>query len=44
MSIKERILICQMIEKMEKLKEYSKLLGLENKSSFRGVKVNGGKQ
>ena len=39
MGVQERMKMCQIIEKMETQKEYSKRLGLENRSSFRGSPV-----
>jgi len=44
MSAKERILLCKMIEKMEKKETYSRKLGLENKSTYRGKPVETGIQ
>lgn len=44
MSVKERILLCRMIEKMEKKETYSRKLGLENKSAYRGKPVEAGAQ
>lgn len=40
MSIQERIRMCQLIEQMEKRKELSKRLGLENESKFHGKSIN----
>lgn len=39
MSVKERMMICKVVEQMEKNKIYSKQLGLENRSTFRGRPV-----
>lgn len=39
MSVKERMKMCQLIEKMENQREYCKRLGLENKSSLHGCLV-----
>lgn len=39
MSVKERIELCMLIEKMEEQKECSKRLGLVNNSTFLGKKV-----
>lgn len=39
MSVQERMRMCQIIEKIEEQKEYSKRLGLENRSSFRGSQI-----
>ena len=39
MSVQERIRMCQIIEKMEVHEDYSKRLGLENKSSYHGSPV-----
>lgn len=38
MSTKERIRLCLLIEKMDRQKEFTKKLGLENKSKFQGGK------
>ena len=40
MSIQKRIRTCVLIEQMERQKEYSKKLGLENQSTFHGVRIN----
>ena len=40
MSIKERVRMCQIIEQMEIKKEFSKRLGLENKSTFHGKPID----
>ncbi len=39
MSVEQRILICRLLEKMNDEKEYSRKLGLENKSIFHGVQI-----
>lgn len=39
MSIKERIRLSLLIEKMNKQSSYSKKLGLEDKSTFHGVRI-----
>ena len=39
MSVQERLRMCQIVEKMENQKEYSKRLGLENHSKYRGNKI-----
>ena len=40
MSIQERMRMCRLIEQMEKQKECSKKLGLENRSTFCGVRID----
>lgn len=40
MSIQERMRMCRLIEQMEHQKEYSKKIGLENRSIFCGVRIN----
>lgn len=39
MSVQERVRMCQIIDKMECCKVYSKRLGLENRSCFRGNQI-----
>jgi hypothetical protein len=39
MGVKERILICRVVERMEMQAGYGKRLGLENKSTYRGMPV-----
>ena len=39
MSIRERIRLCILIEKMDEQKSYSEKLGLENKSTFHGERI-----
>ena len=39
MSIRERIRLCILIEKMNEQKAYSEKLGLENKSTFHGKRI-----
>ena len=39
MGAKERILICRAVERMETQAGYGKRLGLENKSTYRGMPV-----
>jgi len=39
MGIKERVLTCRIIEKMEQQDDYRKKLGIENDSMFRGRAV-----
>lgn len=39
MSVEERMLVCRVVEKMEVQKRFSKRLGLENKSTYRGKTV-----
>lgn len=39
MPVKQRIRICRLIEKMQEQKEYSKKLGLEDRSRFHGERV-----
>lgn len=39
MSIKERIRLCILLEKMDEQKTYSEKLGLENKSKFHGERI-----
>ena len=36
MGVKERVLTCRMIEKMEQQDDYRRKLGMENESTFRG--------
>lgn len=36
MSVQERVIMCQLIEKMEQQRDYSKKMKLENHSSFHG--------
>lgn len=40
MDIEERILTCRLIEQMNENAEYTKKLGLENESTYRGSSVN----
>ena len=40
MSVRERIMLCRMIEKIERNGEDSRRLGLENKSTYRGRPVS----
>ena len=40
MSIKERIQISLLIERMNRNKSYSEKLGLENRSTFQGELIN----
>lgn len=48
MSVKERVRMCLLIEKIHKLKEYSERLGLEDVSTFNKKRVDseekGGKE
>lgn len=39
MSVKERVLICRLLEKMSEQDAYSRQLGLENTSTFCGVNI-----
>ncbi|MBO4988215.1 MAG: hypothetical protein J6C63_05170 [Lachnospiraceae bacterium] len=39
MSVKERVLICRLLEKMSEQEAYSRQLGLENASTFCGVNI-----
>ena len=39
MSVKERVLICRLLEKMKDQDTYSRQLGLENTSTFCGVNI-----
>ncbi len=40
MSVRERIMICRVVERIEKQKSYSRKLGLENKSTYHGEPVD----
>ena len=40
MSIQERMRMCRLTEQMEHQKEYSKKIGLENRSTFCEVRMN----
>ena len=40
MSIQERVRMCQLIDQMERKKEFSERLGLENKSTFHGEPID----
>jgi hypothetical protein len=40
MGIEQRILTCRLLEKMNGQKGYSNRLGLENVSTFHGIKIN----
>ena len=39
MSVRERILICRVVEQITQQEGYSKKLGLQNKSTYRGEPV-----
>lgn len=39
MGVTQRVLMCRLIEKMKSQKSYSKKLGIENASTFRGKKL-----
>ncbi len=39
MSVQERVRMCRLIDQMERQKEYSKRLGLENRSTFHGTRI-----
>ena len=39
MSVRERVLICRLLEKMSEQDAYSRQLGLENTSTFCGVNI-----
>ena len=39
MSVKERVMICRLLEKMKEQDNYSRQLGLENASTFCGVNI-----
>lgn len=39
MSVKERVMICRLLEKMKEQAGYSRQLGLENTSTFCGVNI-----
>jgi len=39
MSVRERVLICRLLEKMKEQDSYSRQLGLENASTFCGVNI-----
>ena len=39
MNVDERMRMCRIIEKMEEQKEYSKRLGLENNSYYKGAPI-----
>jgi len=39
MSVKERVLICRLLEKMSEQDAYSRQMGLENTSTFCGVNI-----
>lgn len=41
MSVEQRIRLCLLIDKMDDQKEYSKKLGLENRSKFHGERIWG---
>ena len=41
MSVEKRIRMCLLIEKMSEQKEFSKRLGIEDVSTFRGEQVTG---
>ena len=40
MSVRERIMICRVVEKIEVQEGYSKKLGIENASTFHGKPVS----
>lgn len=40
MGIKQRVLTCRLLEKMNGQKNYSVKLGLENVSTFHGIQIN----
>lgn len=40
MPVKQRILLCLLIEKINKNKEYSERLGLEDKTTFHGERIH----
>ena len=39
MSVKERVMICRLLEKMKEQDNYSRQLGLTNASTFCGVNI-----
>lgn len=39
MGVKQRVLTCKLIEKMQQQANYSKQLGLENTSTFYGMHI-----
>lgn len=39
MNAEKRMRMCQLVERMNEHKEYSEKLGLENKSSYRGILI-----
>ena len=39
MSVKERVMICRLLEKMREQDNYSRQLGLTNTSTFCGVNI-----
>lgn len=39
MSVKERVMICRLLEKMKEQDNYSRQLGLVNTSTFCGVNI-----
>lgn len=43
MSVKQRVLLCRLVEKIEKQSTYSEKLGLENTSRFRGIQIKDAK-
>ena len=40
MTIKERVNLCRLIEKIDRNRNYSKSIGINNVSRFKGKKVN----
>ncbi|MGN0395408.1 MAG: hypothetical protein ACI4EF_08600 [Coprococcus sp.] len=40
MNVQERVIMCRFIDKMERNSDFSKKLGLENKSTFHGNPVD----
>ncbi len=42
MTVKQRIRACLLIEKMQKRKDFSEKLGLEDRSEFHGKRINRG--
>jgi len=41
MTVEQRIRTCLLIEKMQKQKDFSEKLGLEDRSEFHGKRING---
>lgn len=40
MTVRERIMLCRLIEKIDKNRSYSEKLGISNESRFKGKKYN----